>query len=81
MLRSYVEAKEESEMGGSESKMIASQKERELIYGHLEAMAASLARALTDIWDSSAAGDEAQKEKERKISVILQHLTCHGALG
>ena len=51
------------------------------IHSYLGTMTACLAKALIDVWAGAAIGNEAQKEKERKISVILQHLTCHGALG
>jgi len=81
MLRSFAEAKEEKGSNISESKHIASQDELKKTHSYLGTMTACLAKALMDIWDGAAVGDEEQREKERKISVILQHLTCHGALG
>ena len=85
MLRSFAEAKVKPETGSaerlSESKHIASEQEMEKIRGYLGTMTASLSKALMDVWASPAAEEKAQREKERKISVILQHLTCHGALG
>ena len=82
MLRSFAEGKVEPEMGSAESKKhIASTQELKKIDIYLETMTACLAKALMDVWAVAAVGDEAQKEKERKISVILHHLTCHGALG
>jgi hypothetical protein len=44
-------------------------------------MTDALTKALMAAWTFKAASADAQQERERKISVILQHLTCHGALG